>query len=75
MPLVSSAGAFFVNIFFNYIFIFGKLSAPKMGVQGAALGTLLARIFEFVFICGYFFGKDQKIRYRIRICLESALRC
>ena len=24
IPLVSSAGAFFVNIFFNYIFIFGK---------------------------------------------------
>lgn len=66
IPLVSSAGAFFVNIFFNYIFIFGKLGAPKMGVQGAALGTLLARIFEFVFICGYFFGKDQKIRYRIK---------
>ena len=66
IPLVSSAGAFFVNIFFNYIFIFGKLGAPKMGVQGAALGTLLARIFEFVFICGYFFGKDQKIGYRIK---------
>ena len=66
IPLVSSAGAFFVNIFFNYIFIFGELGAPKMGVQGAALGTLLARIFEFVFICGYFFGKDQKIGYRIK---------
>ena len=55
-----------VNAFLNYCFIFGKLGAPKMGVQGAALGTLLARIFEFVFICGYFFGKDQKIGYRIK---------
>lgn len=66
IPLISSAGAFFVNAFFNYIFIFGAFGAPKMEVQGAALGTLLARIFEFTFICGYFFCRDQKIGYRIK---------
>ena len=41
IPLVSSAGAFFVNIFFNYIFIFGKLGAPKMGVQGEYIRVAL----------------------------------
>lgn len=66
IPLLSSAGAFFVNVFFNYIFIFGKLGAPRMEIRGAALGTLLARIFEFLFICGYFFFGDQKIGYRLR---------
>lgn len=66
IPLYSSIGAFFVNIFFNYMFIFGKFGAPRMEIAGAALGTLLARLFEFAFICGFFFLKDQKIRYRIR---------
>ncbi len=38
--------SFFVNVFFNYCFIFGKLGAPALGVRGAALGTILARLFE-----------------------------
>ena len=33
-----------LNIFFNYGFIFGNLGMPRMGVEGAALGTLLSRI-------------------------------
>lgn len=66
IPLFSSIGAFFINIFFNYIFIFGKLNAPKMGVAGAALGTLISRSFEFAFICGYFLFVDKKIGYRVK---------
>jgi putative MATE family efflux protein len=72
IPLLSSAGAFVVNVFFNYIFIFGKLGAPRMEIRGAALGTLIARIFEFVFICGYFFFADKKIGYRIR---DLGMKC
>ena len=42
IPLYCSIGAFFVNIFFNWVFIFGKLGAPRMEVAGAALGTVIA---------------------------------
>lgn len=66
IPLISSIAAFFINVFFNWVFIFGKLGAPRMEIAGAALGTLIARVFELVFICGYFFLKDEKIRYRLR---------
>lgn len=66
IPLYTSIGAFFVNVGANYIFIFGKLGAPEMGVAGAALGTLIARIFEFSVICGYLFFRDREIGYRIR---------
>ena len=65
IPLFTSIGAFFVNVGANYVFIFGKLGAPKMDVAGAAIGTLIARIFEFSIICGYLFFKDKKIGYRI----------
>lgn len=65
IPLLSSIGAFFVNVFFNWVFIFGKLGAPRMEIAGAALGTLIARVFELAFICGYFFLKDKRIGYRI----------
>ncbi len=66
IPLISSISAFFINIFFNWVFIFGKLGAPRMEIAGAALGTLIARGFEFFFICGYFFFFDKRIKYRLK---------
>ena len=66
IPLYTSIGAFFVNIFFNWVFIFGKLGMPRMEIEGAALGTLISRAFEFAVIGGYFFLKDKSIGYRIR---------
>ena len=48
------------------MFIFGKFGAPRMGVAGAAVGTLIARIFEFGVICGYLFFKDNEIAFRVK---------
>lgn len=47
-PLVATAISFVANAFFNYVFIFGKFGFPAMGVVGAALGTLVARLIEAV---------------------------
>lgn len=66
IPLYTSIGAFFINIGANYVFIFGKCGFPKMDVAGAAIGTLIARIFEFSIICGYLIFKDKKIGFRIK---------
>lgn len=66
IPLYTSIGAFFVNILANYMFIFGKWGAPRMEVAGAALGTLIARIFEFSVICGYLLFKDREIGFRVK---------
>ena len=65
IPLLSSCMSFFINIFFNWVFIFGKLGAPQMGVNGAALGTLLARVVEFSVVFGFMLFKDEKIGLRI----------
>jgi len=66
IPLFTSIAAFFVNVFFNWVFIFGKLGAPRMEVAGAALGTLIARIFELIAICGWFFFADKRMGYRLK---------
>lgn len=65
IPLYTSIIAFFINIGANYAFIFGKLGMPKMGVAGAAVGTLIARAFEFIVICGYLFFRDEEIGFRL----------
>lgn len=49
-PLLVSVISFFLNVFFNYIFIFGKFGAFKLGVAGAALGTIIARYVEVVLL-------------------------
>ena len=66
IPLYCSISAFFINVFFNWVFIFGHFGAPRMEIGGAALGTLIARVFELLFICGYFFFIDKRIRYRLK---------
>ncbi len=72
LPLANSIIAFFINVFFNWVFIFGHLGAPRMEIAGAALGTLIARIGECIVIGGYFFVADRRIGYRFR---DLAMNC
>ena len=46
IPMVSSIAAVVVNLIGNYILIFGKLGAPALGVVGAAIATVIARVVE-----------------------------
>ncbi len=68
IPLYTSIAAFFVNVGANYVFIFGLdfLRIPAMDAAGAAVGTLIARVFEFAVICGYMFFRDKNIGFRFR---------
>lgn len=44
VPFWIVMGGVLLNIFLNWIFIFGNLGAPAMGIDGAGLATLLARV-------------------------------
>ena len=66
VPLICSSIGFLSNLFFNWVFIFGKLGAPRMEVAGAALGTLLSRLIECTLIVLYFWKYETDIRYTIR---------
>ncbi|MBO5076443.1 MAG: MATE family efflux transporter [Clostridia bacterium] len=50
MPMVAGLCAVAVNLSLNYILIFGKFGAPKLGVKGAAIATVVSRFAEFAVI-------------------------
>ena len=49
-PLIVNIGALICNVVLNYMLIFGNFGAPALGVQGAALATLIARVFETIIL-------------------------
>lgn len=49
-PMHVSLVAFITNVIINYILIFGKLGFAPMGIQGAAIGTLAARMVELLLL-------------------------
>ena len=52
------------NTILNWVFIFGKLGAPAMGVEGAALATLISRVLEFVIAVGHIaLGKRFRLQF------------
>ena len=55
--LLTVSGA--LNILLNYMFIFGKWGAPAMGCAGAAVATLLSRLFEVLVVTGCFFRSKR----------------
>jgi len=60
--------SFFVNVIFNYIFIFGKLGAPALGVRGAAVGTVCARCSELILALIYMYTKEKLVGFRVKDC-------
>lgn len=49
-PMMSGLIAVSVNLVFNYILIFGHFGAPKLGVVGAAIATVLSRFVELAIV-------------------------
>ena len=61
LPMRAGLCAIAVNLFFNYLLIYGKFGFPKLGVVGAAIATVLSRYVEAFIIV--FVSHRKKDKY------------
>ena len=62
ISFIISIVSLIVNGGINYTLIFGNFGFPEMGIQGAAIGTLTARILEFLIVIVYVLKIDKKVQ-------------
>ncbi len=67
LPMISSLVANLLNVVFNAIWIFGLFGAPKWGVMGVALATVISKIFNLALniLFSIFLIKTNKDKYQI----------
>lgn len=68
-PMVAGLVAVFVNLGLNYVLIFGNFGAPRLGVVGAAIATVVSRFVELAIVSIWTFthsGKAPFIRGAFR---------
>ena len=60
-----------INVSINYLLIGGNLGAPELGARGAAIGTLTARVVEFIVVLAFVL-RDEKLGMRLRDFLGTS---
>jgi putative MATE family efflux protein len=53
LPMKASLAGIFTNLGLNYILIYGKLGFPALGIEGAAIATVISRFVELAIIIVY----------------------
>ena len=66
LAFVTTVITLFINVLLSYLFIFGKGSIPAMGIKGAAMATVISRLFEAVIIITVSYAKKYVIAGSIR---------
>ena len=66
ISLVISITTLFVNVSLNYALIYGRFGFPALGIEGAAIATVIARAVEFAIVAVYVFVVDRRVLLKVR---------
>ena len=69
--MLVSAVSLVVNVSLNYCLIFGHFGFPAMGVKGAALATVIARMTETAVMAFYVAKVDRRLNLKLRDLLST----
>lgn len=64
IALIVSTISLVINCCINYVLIGGHFDAPALGVRGAAIGTLTARIVECIIVILFVTRKEKRLRLK-----------
>lgn len=59
-PMIAGIASVAIDIVFNYLLIYGKLGLPALGVRGAAIATVMARIAEMCIVVIWSHARKDK---------------
>lgn len=62
-PMFASVAAILINLVLNYILIFGNFGAPRLGVVGAAIATVIARYVEALYLMYITHSHQQRFQF------------
>lgn len=68
--MIGSVTAAILNTVLNYLLIYGNFGFPKLGYQGAAYATVIARLVEALIILGFYYFKKQRFFIKLRTYLN-----
>lgn len=63
VPMVASLAGVFTNLCLNYVLIYGKLGFPVLGVEGAAIATVISRFVEMAIIVVYIHKNTDRFKF------------
>lgn len=67
VPMIAGVIAVFVNITFNWLLIFGMFGFPELGVEGAAIATVLSRYVEVLIVIAWTHINKRKNTYIVGV--------
>ncbi len=66
IAVIDSVFSLVCNTGLNYLLIFGNFGFPKLGIRGAAIATVIARMGEAIIVLVYILVIDRKLRFKLR---------
>jgi len=76
-PMKVKIASIILNVFLNYLFIFGNLGFPELGVLGAAVGTVIVNMLELIVYVVLYLRRKMPYTpawYHSRSLLKRALK-
>ena len=69
--MIASIIANLINVFLNYLFIYGEFGFPRLEVEGAGIGTFISRIVMVMIVISFLLTKKQLKQYLVFIKVKS----